>query len=154
MQNSLELKIPPFPLGLAVAVGMWLIARQWPAAAFDFPAREVLALALGSAGLAFAIAGVASFRRAKTTPNPMRPENAAVLVATGPYRISRNPMYAGLLIALGGWALHLGNALGFVLLPLLVVYLNRFQIGPEEKALEGKFGESFSAYKRRVRRWI
>jgi len=76
----------------------------------------------------------------------MRPENTAVLVTAGPYRISRNPMYAGLLIA---WGLWLGNALGLVLLPMLVAYLNRFQIEPEEK-----FGEAFIAYKRTVRRWI
>lgn len=152
--KALELKLPPFPLGLAVAAAMWAASRAWPAFGFDFPGREVFAFALGIAGFSFAVAGIAAFRRASTTPNPMRPENAAVLVTTGPYRISRNPMYAGLLIALAGLGLYLANALGFLLLPMLVAYLNRFQIGPEEAVLAEKFGEAFEAYKRSVRRWL
>jgi protein-S-isoprenylcysteine O-methyltransferase Ste14 len=63
-------------------------------------------------------------------------------------------MYVGLLAVLAAWALHLGNALGFLLLPVLVAYLDRFQIGPEERVLEKKFGATFVAYRRTVRRWI
>ncbi len=154
MLKALELKIPPFPIGLAAAAGMWFIAREWPAFGFDWPGKDVLAFALGIAGFAFAVAGIAVFRSARTTPNPMRPENATTLVTTGPYRISRNPMYAGLVVALGGWGLHLGNALGFVLLPVLVVYLDWFQIWPEEAILAKTFGEAFAAYCRKVRRWL
>jgi protein-S-isoprenylcysteine O-methyltransferase Ste14 len=152
--RALELKIPPPVLALAVAVGMWLIARTWPAFGFSFPGQNLAALALASAGIAFALAGAMAFHRAKTTHHPMRPHETSVLVTTGPYRVSRNPMYFGLLAVLAAWALHLGNALGFLLLPALVAYLDRFQIGPEEKVLEGKFGAAFGAYRRRVRRWI
>ncbi|HEX8963646.1 MAG TPA: isoprenylcysteine carboxylmethyltransferase family protein [Rhodocyclaceae bacterium] len=152
--KALELKIPPPVLALAVAFGIWLIARAWPGFGFAFPGQNIAAAVLAGAGIAFALAGVAAFHRANTTHHPMRPHDTATLVTTGPYRVSRNPMYVGVLAALAAWALFLGSALGFVLLPLLVAYLNRFQIGPEERVLAGKFGEEFVAYQRAVRRWI
>jgi protein-S-isoprenylcysteine O-methyltransferase Ste14 len=152
--KALELRIPPLALAFAVALAMWLVARMWPAFGFSFASQDLAALALAAAGIAFALAGIVAFRRASTTPHPMHPGNASALVTTGPYRYSRNPMYVGMLTALAAWALYLGNTLGFLPLPALVAYLNRFQIGPEERALEGKFGEAFGAYKRAVRRWV
>jgi protein-S-isoprenylcysteine O-methyltransferase Ste14 len=63
-------------------------------------------------------------------------------------------MYLGFLLGLIGWAIYLSNALAFFLLPAFVAYINRFQIGPEEKALGVLFGEQFVAYCSRVRRWL
>jgi len=63
-------------------------------------------------------------------------------------------MYLGFLLALVGWAVFLANALAFVLVPLFVMYMNRFQITPEERALSALFGTEFSAYRQRVRRWV
>ena len=76
------------------------------------------------------------------------------MVTSGVYRVSRNPMYAGLLLGLAGWALHLAHPLPFVVLPLFVAYLNRFQIAPEERWLAERFGADFTAYQSRVRRWF
>lgn len=152
--RALELKIPPPVLALFVALGMWLVARSLPAFGFAFPGQTIVALVLAVAGIGFGLGGAFAFHRANTTHHPMRPHKTTALVITGPYRISRNPMYVGVLAVLAAWALHLGNVLGFLLLPLLVAYLDRFQIGPEEIVLEGKFGEAFAAYRRRVRRWI
>ena len=69
------------------------------------------------------------------------------------YRLSRNPMYLGFLLVLAAWAVLLANVL--VLLPVVafVIYMNRFQITPEERALAVMFGTEFNAYKRRVRKW-
>lgn len=152
--RALELKIPPPVLALVFAIGIWLIARTWPAFDFAFTGQTMVAIALAGAGIAFGLAGALAFHHANTTHHPMRPHQTSALVTRGPYRISRNPMYVSLLAVLAAWALHLGNALGFLLLPLLVAYLDRFQIGPEEKVLEGKFGEAFAGYKRTVRRWL
>ena len=63
-------------------------------------------------------------------------------------------MYLGGLIMLLGWAFFLLNALAFVFLPVYVFYINRFQIAPEERALTSLFGETYVAYRARVRRWL
>ena len=76
------------------------------------------------------------------------------LLTSGPYAFTRNPMYLGLLLVLLGWAAYLSNALACVFLPAFVLYMNRFQIGPEERALAALFGQAFLDYKNRVRRWV
>jgi protein-S-isoprenylcysteine O-methyltransferase Ste14 len=63
-------------------------------------------------------------------------------------------MYLGFAAILVGWGIYLSNALSLVLLPLFVLYMNRFQIGPEEEALRSLFGREFDAYAGRVRRWL
>jgi protein-S-isoprenylcysteine O-methyltransferase Ste14 len=98
--------------------------------------------------------GAASFRRARTTVNPLKPESASSLVASGVYRVSRNPMYVGLCLVLLGWAVMLSNVLAYAIVPVFVLYMNRFQIGPEEAALERVFGADYVAYRARVRRWL
>jgi protein-S-isoprenylcysteine O-methyltransferase Ste14 len=98
--------------------------------------------------------GFASFIRAKTTVNPMKPDSSSSLVVSGIYQFTRNPMYLGFLLGLFGWAIFLSNALAFFLLPAFIAYMNRFQIEPEEKALARLFGEQFVAYRSRVRRWL
>jgi protein-S-isoprenylcysteine O-methyltransferase Ste14 len=63
-------------------------------------------------------------------------------------------MYLGMLLILAGWALVVSNLAALVMLPLFVLYLNRFQIGPEERALQARFGAEFEDYCRKVRRWL
>lgn len=86
--------------------------------------------------------------------NPLNPAAATTLVESGIYRYSRNPMYLGLLFVLLGWAAFLGNAFAVLILPGFVWYMNYFQIIPEEKALLERFGSAFSAYSKKVRRWL
>ena len=150
----LELKVPPLAIGVLLAALMWLVSWAVPTLNFVIQGRELLALIFALAGTIIIAFGVASFRRAKTTINPMKPESSSSLVPSGIYRFSRNPMYLGFLLALFGWAVFLSNALSFVCLPAFIYYMNRFQIEPEEKALAGKFGEEYVAYKSRVRRWL
>ncbi|TRZ96781.1 MAG: isoprenylcysteine carboxylmethyltransferase family protein [Rhodocyclaceae bacterium] len=152
--NSLELKVPPVPLALAFGGAMWLASVQLSAPAFVLPGRIAVSTTLGGLGLIFAITGMVAFRNAMTTFNPMQPGAASVLVTSGAYRLSRNPMYVGLLLTLGGWAVFLSHMLAFLFLPAFVAYMNRFQISPEEAALSSKFGKEFAAYKQSVRRWL
>jgi len=63
-------------------------------------------------------------------------------------------MYAGFLLMLAAWGVFLTNVLSVLLLPLFVVYLNRFQIIPEENALLAKFGDHYARYLKSVRRWV
>lgn len=153
-QHVLELKIPPAVLVAFTGALMWLASTATPAAALVIPGRSLSAALLILTGVIVAGLGVASFRRAKTTVNPVKPGSASVLVAGGIYRLTRNPMYLGFFVVLLGWAIFLANIFAFLLLPAFVFYMNRFQIEPEEKALVALFGQTFVAYKTRVRRWL
>jgi protein-S-isoprenylcysteine O-methyltransferase Ste14 len=84
----------------------------------------------------------------------MKPGSASVLVDGGIYRLTRNPMYLGFLVVLLGWAIFLSKLVALLPLPAFIFYMNRFQIQPEEKALAARFGQTFIAYKARVRRWL
>jgi protein-S-isoprenylcysteine O-methyltransferase Ste14 len=152
--RALELKIPPGVVVLLIAALMWLASRAVPACGFLLPASRAVALSLVVTGAVIAGLGVVWFRRVGTTVNPLKPGTASSLVVSGIYRRTRNPMYLGMLVILSGWAVFLSNVLVILFLPLFVLYLNRFQIHPEERALASRFGEEFTAYQSRVRRWL
>ncbi|MDP1749033.1 MAG: isoprenylcysteine carboxylmethyltransferase family protein [Reyranella sp.] len=152
--QTLELKVPPPAVALLIAVAMWLAVSTSGALAFALPGRLAVAIALAVLGVAISAAGIVSFRRARTTVNPTRPDATSSLVATGVYRFTRNPMYLGLFLVLVGWAAYLSNAVALAGPLLFALYINRFQIVPEERALTAKFGAAFDDYRRRTRRWI
>jgi len=148
------LKIPPVVVGIVVAALMWFAAWAAPSLDFTLPARLLTSVSLALIGAAISISGVVSFKRARTTVNPMKPGSASSLVVSGIYKVTRNPMYLGFLIALLGWAVFLCNALAVAFIPAFVLYMNRFQIGPEERALASLFAHEYPAYNARVRRWV
>jgi len=96
---------------------------------------------------------MAGFLRAKTTPNPVQIDRATVLVVTGLYRISRNPMYLSLIAVLKGWAVLLGSLGPFLLIVAFERLMVTYQIRAEESALAARFGADCAAT-RRVGRWI
>jgi len=150
----METVVPPPILCVVFALIMGLGAD---AAGTVMPAhggRLGLAGLAGAAGLMFAAPAFRAFGRANTTIDPTRPDAASALVTNGIYRVTRNPMYVGLTALLLSWALWLGAPaalLGPVAFALLIA---RYQIMPEERALLAKFGDSYTAYCRRVRRWL
>ena len=152
--NRLELKIPPPLLVILFSGLMWLASKTLPV--IELPKTLRCSFLFTSCIIAtlITLAGVIAFKRQKTTVNPTKPGNTSSLVTSGVYQITRNPMYLGLAIFLIGCAFFLGSvyALGFV--PCFVLYMQRFQIMPEEKALETIFGDTFLDYKQQVRRWI
>lgn len=152
--RSLELKIPPVALALLIAAAMWTVSLVTPPIGFPPAVCAGAALVLALAGASVSVAGVLAFRRARTTVNPTKPAATSALVSGGIYRVTRNPMYLGFLLVLLGWAVFLSNALSFLGALAFVPYMNRFQIGPEEKALSAMFGAEFAAYQARVRRWL
>jgi len=133
---------------------MWGISTHVPGIEAGESSRVIAASAVALIGVFFCIAGVISFRRAKTTVNPLKPETATSLVTSGIYQVSRNPMYVGFALLLAAWAVYLASpwttigVLGFVL------YINRFQIVPEERALSTLFSIEFESYKSKIRRWL
>lgn len=151
--SALDTKIPPPVVTLLAGLLMWLVSRALAPMPIPPIVRTSMALVLASLGVAFAIAGVLTFRQARTTVNPTTPGAATALVRTGIYRLTRNPMYLGLLLCLTAWAIWLANVWSFLVLPAFVAYLTRFQIVPEERALSAMFGDAYADYARKVRRW-
>lgn len=154
LASFLELRVPPVAVVLLAAALMWLLAGAAPAWRIEVPMRLALSIVLAGAGIAVALEGIRAFRAARTTVNPLAPQNASAVVDSGIYRASRNPMYLGMLLVLAGWGAWLSNLAALAGLPAFAAYMTRFQIRPEERALQQKFGAPYAAYLRQVRRWL
>lgn len=152
--KSLELKIPPALVLAACALLAWALARAFPGLAIPLPYPLIPTLALAATGIALLVAGAAGFLRADTTVDPRDPRKSERLVTNGVYRLTRNPMYVGFAAVLLAYLARLSNASALLALPAYVLYIQRFQIRPEERILERKFGDAYRAYKARVRPWI
>ena len=152
--SSLELKVPPVLVVAVAALLMWAVAWALPALGLALSGRVPVAIIAVLIGVLVSVAGVVEFRRARTTVNPLKPDSASSLVNGGIYRLTRNPMYLGFALALLGWGIFLSNPLSLAMLFVFVGYMNRFQIVPEERALESLFGDAFKAYRSKVRRWL
>ena len=133
---------------------------MWSLNAF-FPVMQLIESPWNRVGLALiVVAGsfdmwsLFLFFKKHTTPNPMKPQNTTALVSNGLYKLTRNPMYVGLLIILTGYAIWLGSLTPFLLLPVFYGLITEMQIKPEEGFLEEKFGQEYLDYKKRVRRWL
>ncbi|TVU81503.1 isoprenylcysteine carboxylmethyltransferase family protein [Pseudoalteromonas neustonica] len=145
-------KISPIIIVLFFAVLMAVIAHY---SVIDFTTFIFyVAVILLTIGCIFCIAGVVSFRLAKTTVNPNKPDQASALVTTGVYKISRNPMYVGFAFILAGWGVWLTSLWALLCVLGFICYLTWFQIIPEERALLKIFGQGYSDYKSRVKRWL
>lgn len=152
--NALALKVPPVAQVIITAAAMYGVSKMVPALTFSLNGSTALAVGLGVMGLSLGVMGVTQFRIAQTTPNPQALEKVSSLVTSGIYQYSRNPMYLGLVLILLGWAFYLSHFLAFVLLPVFILYMTRFQIQPEEQMMARKFGKTYQAYLNKVRRWI
>lgn len=150
----LEHKIPPPLIGALLAWLMWMTAPAGPAWELHDGVRLAVAAVLGLVGLAFDLAGLLAFRAHRTTVNPLAPHRASALVTGGVYRITRNPMYVGMVFLLLAWAVHLSALLTLLGPVLFVLYITRFQIAPEERVLQQLFGAAYTDYRRSVRRWL
>ena len=128
---------------------MWLA----PGVTLEIPHRVQISVAIAVAGIALLAAAVFQFWKSKTTVNPMTPEKSSALVTHGVYRWSRNPIYLADAALLLAWAVYLAKPVALLGIPVFVLYINRFQIRPEEEALKKRF-PAYGAYCRRVRRWL
>ena len=153
--QSLELKIKP-PIVAMIAVIIMLMLDYWLPSDKLGVGQYRLGIVLGLViiGLMLAITGVKKFIQAETTIHPDLKHGTNKLVTNGIYRISRNPMYLGIclnLLAISVWLnnwLAIGVCLGFVW------YITQFQIKPEERFLQQRFGKQYEDYCHKVRRWL
>lgn len=151
---GLDLKAPPDLVALVVAGLMWLVSRVTPSVALPAAFRAILGVALVASGVWLVVAARAAFARAATTFSPVAPERSARLVTTGIYRFSRNPMYVGMQLILLAFAVWLSDPVTALVALGFAVYIDLFQIRPEEQVLRGRFGSDYDQYMRRVRRWV
>lgn len=150
----MPLPIPPPLLVALFAALMWQLAERLPFATVAFPGQRTLAALLLLGALTLMAAAAWELFKARTTINPLKPERASHLVTSGVFALSRNPIYLGDALILLALAIGLGNALNLLLVPLFVVLIGRWQIAPEERALQRLFGDEYRAYCARVRRWL
>ncbi|MCP3957128.1 MAG: isoprenylcysteine carboxylmethyltransferase family protein [bacterium] len=145
---------PPAVPIVAILAGIGL-TKLWPID-LGFERAEPLLRHLGGAiiiaAIAFAVWAILLFRRSGQDPAPWKPTPA--IVARGPYRITRNPMYLTMVFLCLGFAIRRMDLWILALTPLAVWTLQKWVILPEEAYLERKFGDAYLAYKRRVRRWL
>lgn len=116
------------------------------------PVAVVAGAAVAAVGLALSFAGVAAVIRHRTTIVPHH--RVATLVTGGAYRLSRNPMYTGLAVAYLGLALLFGSWWPVVLWPLVILAVRHLVVRPEEEYLTQRFGQAYTGYQSRVRRWL
>lgn len=148
------LLIPPPVYGAATLLIMWLLHKYIPLHCTTASWPVTAGIIIAVLGLALELFAVISFRRMKTTINPLRPKNTTTLVTHGIYTLSRNPMYLGMAIILTGAALIL-RCLTPLLMPVVFcVVVTLMQIIPEEKILREKFGDEFQRYTETVGRWL
>lgn len=150
--KKLELKIPPLIVTLVFGVIIWAAPVL-----FEFGGNGIfvfLSIFLFLVGTLVSILGVIEFREVKTTVNPMSPKDSNHLVVKGIYKYTRNPMYLGFLLWLLSFSVLLRNPISLTVIVLFVIYMNMFQIRPEENVLEEKFGKEYLKYKENVRRWL
>lgn len=150
----MNIRIPPVLQVVLCGTLGWGLAMLFPSPHMGGAWRLFLAAFLGGTGVAFLALAVGAFVRAKTTVNPLDPGRAEKLVTSGLFRFSRNPMYLGMLLVLTAGVLWLG-ACSAMLAPVLFIWvMTEIQIKPEERSLQQKFGDQFSAYRVRTRRWL
>ena len=145
---------PAIPL-LTVVAGVGL-NRLWPIdPGFEFPAPErywIGGLIVAGAVLGLGWQAVVQLRRTGQSENPWKPTTE--IVRRGPFRFTRNPMYLQMVLVCIGIAIALMNLWILILTPVCAGLLQKCAIVPEERYLERKFGETYLAYKRNVRRWL
>jgi protein-S-isoprenylcysteine O-methyltransferase Ste14 len=143
--------IPPVvyfvPFALTWALQKW---RPWTIPGGT--ALSVAGLALIAAGVALMLWSFVTLTRAHTTVIPW--EQVSAIVTSGPFRLSRNPIYLADAITYLGATLLIQSWWPLLILPGIVLVMRRLVIDREERYLTERFGDSYRQYQLRVRRWI
>jgi protein-S-isoprenylcysteine O-methyltransferase Ste14 len=142
---------PPLPYALGLLAGWWL-QRTHPLPLLPKNVALAVGILLIVAGLAVARAGVRAVWKANSSIIPIRPTTA--ITSDGVFQFTRNPMYVGMVVIYVGIALLIHSAWSLILLPIVILAVDRLVIAKEERYLRSKFGETYTNYCSRVRRWI
>jgi protein-S-isoprenylcysteine O-methyltransferase Ste14 len=144
--------IPPPILALLLLLVSGVLMAILPLAPLSIPAGRPVGIFFLVIGFIAGFSGFSAFRKAGTSVRPG--DEPTELVLSGPFRVTRNPMYLGLELVLIG-ALFLTKSLFFLIPPIgFFLLINFVQIPFEEKLMTEHFGEMYREYRRRVRRWL
>ncbi|HMJ49011.1 MAG TPA: isoprenylcysteine carboxylmethyltransferase family protein [Burkholderiales bacterium] len=149
--NPGVIMLPPLLYGIAFVFVLGL-RWIWPLPMFDDAVALWPGIALVMVGVGIAIWGRNALKAAGTNINPSLPTTA--IVTSGPFRLSRNPLYIALTLVYLGITLAINTWWGIVVLIPLLIVMHRGVILLEERYLEAKFGESYRQYCSRVRRYL
>ncbi|MBT1451797.1 isoprenylcysteine carboxylmethyltransferase family protein [Glaciecola sp. XM2] len=152
--SALELKVPPVVVLIITVAGMYLTNYVISFEPLFTPWHIVISRILMMLAVCVGVAAVVSFSLAKTSLDPVNIDKAKHLVTSGIFRVSRNPMYLAMLLLTIAFAIRLQNPIAACWVLGFQLYMTRFQIGAEERMLGKVFGQAYSDYTSRVRRWI
>ena len=107
--KTLENLVPPPIVALAFATLIGWVADYMPMIEIEYAVRIVIVSLFVAMGAFFDLSGMVSFHKARTTVNPMNLNKTSALVNTGIYKITRNPMYVGLVFFLSAWCIYLAS---------------------------------------------
>ena len=144
---------PPVLLAIALAASWalgWALPLAWPG--LDDAASHVAGIAFGIAGIALVMMAIRALAKHNTTVMPDKA--STTLVTTGPYAMFRNPIYLGeilILLCIADWTRNFWFVISAIAFAISVTAL---QILPEERHLAARFGDAYTEYKIRTRRWI
>ena len=145
-------KIPPPIVTFFFGLCIYLSRPYFPE--FSFSILNSLSTISFLLGIAVFATAVSSFKRQKTTVNPISIEKASSLVVNGVFKYSRNPMYLGMLFILLGLTFKFNLIGGLLFTSIFMIFISIFQIKPEEAAMEKLFDQEWKDYIKNVRRWI
>ena len=148
MNNKIPPPIVTFICGIAIYLSKTFFNQF-----FNYN-NNTISLFLLILGLLVFISAVKSFRKHKTTVNPLEPRKASSLVTTGIFKFSRNPMYLGMLIILLSISFRFNLIGGIIISLFFYFFITKFQIIPEEVAMNELFGNEFVDYEKKTKRWI
>lgn len=135
-------------------LSMWLAHYAFPIFLWIKEPFNLIGIVILTLSLLPAAGALRVMSGVNTTADPRSPEQTRVLITSGIFRFTRNPMYLSLLLVLVGQAVYLGSLNSLLFPAIFILTMNRYQIRREEKALEKLFGNEYLNYKKRVRRWI
>ena len=151
-KDHADVKIHPPVLTVIFIAIAYILKRTIPISFVVSSVLENIGFVLVVIGFLFGVAAFLAFRKARTTLDPHGKVSA--IVSDGIYRFTRNPIYLAFLLMLIGFPLNSGNYWGILLSPVFVIFMNSLVIEKEEAYLEKKFGDVYTSYKSRVRRWL
>ncbi|GAA3920390.1 isoprenylcysteine carboxylmethyltransferase family protein [Litoribacillus peritrichatus] len=149
----MDLKIPPLLVMFLMILGQvelsdWVPLLSFPEMPIWLP---VLWMVFGGV---ICLLAVVEVKRRKTTVDPRKPESSSSLVTQGIYQYSRNPMYLGMALFLVGTGFYFADISCMLAVIFFVLYIQRFQIMPEEEILKKTFGDDYSNYQNSTRPWL
>ena len=145
-------KIPPPIVTLLSGLAIYFSKNIFPN--HHGPILDVFSILLLICGIIIIRTAFLSFKNHQTTINPLNLTKTSSLVNTGIFKYTRNPMYLGMVFILISIALKFNIYGGIIVVLLFFSFITKFQIVPEENAMENLFGKEYKKYKKTTRRWL